>query len=58
MNDRRDSKESLDLTILFREIDALRVQLDRAMEAGDGQAAEKIVQRLRLALAQVDDMTA
>ncbi len=58
MNDRRDSKESLDLTILFREIDDLRVQLDRAMEAGDGQAAEKIVQRLRLALAQVDDMTA
>ncbi len=36
----------------------MRVQLDRAMEAGDGQAAEKIVQRLRLALAQVDDMTA
>lgn len=58
MNDQPESKESVDLTILFREIDGLRLQLDRAMEAGDRQAAKKIVQRLRLALAQVDDMTA
>ncbi len=57
MTNQREPKESIDLTILFREIDGLRLQLDRAMEAGDGQAAKKIVQRLRLALAQVDDMT-
>lgn len=57
MTKRRGSKESVDLTLLFREIDGLRVQLDRALEAGDDDAAKKIWQRLRLALAQVDDMS-